>query len=236
MTTFSLDTTVGDIVRASPGSARTFERLGIDYCCGGKKPLDEACRARGLDGGTVLTMLTALAAEPESTVADASVMNLSALCDHIQQAHHDYLREELPRLDYMTRKVAAVHGADEPRLVEIRSIFEAFAPELGSHIVEEEQRIFPAIRELDQPAVPAATKASTRPALQAALTQLEQEHQQAGDALARFRELTNDYQPPEWACNTYRAMYHGLAQLERNMHQHVHKENNILFPRALAMA
>lgn len=226
-------TTIGELVRAAPIRARVFEKLGIDYCCGGKKPLAEVCAAKGLDAATVLAMLEALdgVASGEAP-ADANAMGLAALCDHIEAAHHGYLREELPRLDFMTRKVAAVHGGEEPRLVEIRRVFERFAPELMSHMADEESAVFPRIRRLDAPGAAAAD----REALREAVAELEREHAEAGGALERFRELTDGYEPPEWACNTFRALYDGLARLERDMHQHVHKENNVLFPRALAPA
>lgn len=233
MTMLNQETTIGELVRAAPIRARVFEKLGIDYCCGGKKPLAEVCAAKGLDAATVLTMLEALdgAANGDAPV-DANAMSMAQLCDHIETAHHGYLREELPRLDFMTRKVAAVHGADEPRLIEIRSVFERFAPEMMSHMADEESVVFPRIRTLDSPAV----SPTGREELNAAISELEREHADAGGALERFRELTDGYVPPEWACNTFRALYDGLARLERDMHQHVHKENNLLFPRALAAA
>lgn len=231
MTTITIDTTVGELVRAAPVRARIFEKLGIDFCCGGKKPLAEVCQAKGLDPATVLTMLVALDSAPDPALVDADALGLGALCDHIEQAHHDYLREELPRLDFMTRKVAAVHGDDEPRLVQIRAVFSTFAPELAAHMQDEETAIFPRIRLLET-----SGDAGDREALRVAIEKLEHEHEQAGAALGRFRELTDGYAPPEWACNTFRALYDGLARLERNMHQHVHKENNVLFPRALAGA
>ncbi len=231
MTSITVETTVGDLVRSSPARSRIFESLGIDYCCGGKKPLAEVCRARDLDPATVVAMLSAIDSVADASAgADADAMSLSALCDHIESAHHDYLREELPRLDFMTRKVAAVHGDGEPRLVEIRRIFERLAPELAAHITGEEKEVFPVIRALE-----AGTGAGAA-ALASSLAELEQEHDAAGAALAQFRELTDGYRPPEWACNTFRALYDGLAELERNMHQHVHKENNVLFPKALAIA
>lgn len=233
MNTPNLETTVGELVRAAPIRARVFEKLGIDYCCGGKKPLAEVCAAKGLDAATVLTMLEALdgAAAGDAPV-DANAMSLAQLCDHIETTHHGYLREELPRLDFMTRKVAAVHGADEPRLIEIRSVFEHLAVEMMAHMADEESAIFPRIRTLETSAgLPAA-----REDLNAAISELEREHADAGGALERFRELTDGYAPPEWSCNTFRALYDGLARLERDMHQHVHKENNVLFPRALAAA
>ncbi len=229
----NLEITVGELVRAAPVRARVFEKLGIDYCCGGKKPLAEVCAAKGLDAATVMAMLAVLdgAAAGDAPV-DADAMRLTLLCDHIETTHHGYLREELPRLDFMTRKVAAVHGADEPRLIEIRGVFERFAPEMAAHMAEEESAVFPRIRRLDA----AGGSAAERKELKSAIAELEREHEAAGGALERFRELTDGYVPPEWACNTFRALYDGLARLERDMHQHVHKENNVLFPRALASA
>ena len=225
----TIETTVGDLVRAAPVRSRIFEKLGIDFCCGGKKSLAEACRAKGLDPATVLVMIDALGAESGSAAVDADLMSLSALCDHIQAAHHDYLREELPRLDFMTRKVAAVHGEGEPRLVRIREVFSAFAPAMIAHMKEEEEEIFPKIRQLEVDGGP-----EKRAALRESIEKLEREHDDAGAALERFRELSDGYAPPEWACGTFRALYDSLERLERDMHQHVHKENNVMFPRALA--
>lgn len=233
MSLITLETTVGELVRAMPARARLFEKLGIDYCCGGKTPLAEACRAKGLDPATVVTLLSALDGAADASGVNPDTLGLAALCDHIERAHHDWLREELPRLDFMTRKVAAVHGDHEPRLREIRRVFESFQAELLSHLSEEEQHVFPAIRQLDSAN---GDRAETVATLKAACARLESEHEQAGAALARFAELTDRYTPPDWACNTFRALYDTLDRLERNMHQHVHQENNVLFPRALAPA
>lgn len=227
------ETTVGELVRAVPARSRIFENLGIDYCCGGKKPLDEVCRGKGLDPATVIAMLTAFDGTPESSTANPDTMSLSELCDHIERAHHDYLREELPRLDFMTRKVAAVHGDDETRLCEVRRIFATFSEKITAHTNEEEQIVFPRIRQLEKATRDKGVVATD---LKDVLTRLESDHDGAGAALEEFRELTDDYTPPDWACNTFRAMYDALAKLERNMHQHVHKENNVLFVKALAAA
>lgn len=233
MNTINIETTVGDIVRAVPARSRIFENLGIDYCCGGKKPLAEACRAKNLDPATVVAMLAALDGGPETTTANPDTMGLAELCDHIEFVHHGYLREELPRLDFMTRKVAAVHGDHEPRLLEVRRVFEAFNAAMTSHTQEEDERIFPAIRQLESGN---GDKAAAAAKLKEAFAKLESEHDGAGAALAKFKTLTDHYTPPEWACNTFRALYDGLAKLEQNTHQHVHQENNVLFPKALAAA
>lgn len=232
MNLINIDTTVGEIVRAVPARSRIFENLGIDYCCGGKKPLVEVCRAKSLDPATVVAMLSALDGGPEATTANPDAMTLSELCDHIEMFHHGYLREELPRLDFMTRKVAAVHGDHEPRLLEVRRVFEAFNAEMTAHTKEEDETIFPAIRHLQSAN---GDKAAAAANLKDSFTKLESEHDSAGAALVRFKDLTDSYTPPDWACNTFRALYDGLAKLEKNTHQHVHKENNVLFPRALTL-
>ncbi len=231
MNPITTETTVGEIVRATPGSSRIFERLGIDYCCGGKKTLAEVCRTKGLDAATVVALLATTDVVVPADATDPDALSLSALCDHIVRVHHEYLRQELPRLDFMTRKVAAVHGEHEPRLLEVREIFVHFSAAMAAHTQEEEGRVFPAIRRLETAGADAQEQASE---LKRELDQLESEHDRAGTALERFHELTDGFTPPEWACNTFRALYDGLAKLERETHQHVHKENNVLFPRALA--
>jgi regulator of cell morphogenesis and NO signaling len=231
--TITPETSVGEIVRALPARSRIFENLGIDYCCGGKKPLAEACRAKKLDPATVVAMLAALDGATENPSANPDTMSLAELCDHIEVVHHGYLREELPRLDFMTRKVAAVHGDHEPRLLEVRRVFEAFSAEMTAHTQEEDKTVFPAIRQL---ASANGDKAAAAAKLKEAFAKLEAEHENAGTALAQFKKLTDSYTPPEWACNTFRAMYDTLEKLEQHTHQHVHQENNVLFPKALAAA
>ncbi|MGH7997599.1 MAG: iron-sulfur cluster repair di-iron protein [Opitutaceae bacterium] len=231
MKTIEPEMTVGDIVRAAPARSRIFEELGIDYCCGGERPLAEACRAKGVDPATVTAMLRALDDRPDPEMVDPEAMSLPELCDHIVRVHHAYLREELPRLDLMTRQVVAVHGLQKPGVIEIRRVFEIFSQGMAAHAIEEENSVFPMISRL---ATTEEGRTSTPSALKVALEKLEKEHAAAGAELKQFRELTHDYAPPEWACNTVRALYDRLERLEKDTHQHVHKENNVLFPRALA--
>jgi iron-sulfur cluster repair di-iron protein len=143
MIKISTETTIGEIVRALPATSRIFENLNIDYCCGGKKTIAEVCSAKGLDAATIVAMLAALDRTGNTSPTDADAMTLSELCDHIQQAHHAYLREELPRLDFMTRKVASVHGDHESRLFELRKTFETFNAEMTSHTNDEDERVTP---------------------------------------------------------------------------------------------
>lgn len=228
MHTFQPQELVGSIVARHPALSRVFERAGIDYCCGGKRTLEEACRCKGIDTEEILSRLNA-ANKTEGDEAQVASMSLSELANHIESVHHAYLRAELPRLDAITAKVASVHGESEPRLKEIRSVFESLMQEICAHMLKEEQVLFPMVRALESGSASACFTCGT---LEHPIRQMEHEHEWVGNALQCLRRLSGDYTPPDWACNTYRAMLDGLAHLERDFHQHIHKENNVLFPRA----
>lgn len=235
MTTLDTSITVGQLVADRPSRSRVFQQLGIDFCCGGKKPLEEACRAKGLDPNTVLQTLLAGESDvpgPDNSV-DAAKMSLAELCDHIESTHHDYLRRELPRLHQMIHKVAAVHGERYPWMIEVLEEFVPFTRELTSHMMKEEQVLFPMIRRMEADGTRAADHCGGT--IANPVRMMEHEHDDAGDALRRMNELTNGYSPPADACNTFRASLDGLREVELDMHQHVHKENSILFPRALEL-
>jgi regulator of cell morphogenesis and NO signaling len=233
MQTIDLQANVGELVRQVPNRARVFESHKIDYCCGGKVSLARACEKRGIEAGEVLKQLAANdTAARDQPIVDADAMTLTELADHIEQTHHAYLREELPRLEFMTEKVSRVHGDKEPRLLQVREAFVALKAELEPHMMKEERVLFPIIRQLEA--------STTTPEFHCGsvanpIRQMEHEHDQAGDALAIIREATDDFVPPEWACNTYRAMIDTLEKLEADMHQHIHKENNVLFPKAIEL-
>jgi regulator of cell morphogenesis and NO signaling len=231
MSEISIETTVGELVSQRPERSRIFESLDIDYCCGGKKSLALACREKGLDPLTVRRLLdTDLGTAPARSEANWSTATLSALADHIQNTHHAYLKSELPRLLEMVRKVAAVHGNNHPWLLELDGIFRGFAAEMESHTLTEEEVLFPIIRNLDQGRLAAVDDCGGT--VLGPIGVMEREHDDAGRALARIRELSDGYVPPADACNTFRATLTGLLDLERDMHRHVHLENSILFPRA----
>lgn len=224
--------TVGEIVARQPLLARIFERVGIDYCCGGKKTLQEACAAKGLDAATVLVMLDAASLMADARpVVDAAAMSLTALADHIEQSHHAYLKEELPQLVEKAERVAAKHGWRDARLPEVAATIQALAEEMFLHMAKEEQILFPLVRQFEQDG-PATSHCGT---IANPIRAMELEHDNAGGALARLRELTDGFSPNAEACNTHRALLAGLAHLETDLHEHVHKENNVLFPRALAL-
>ncbi len=233
MNSLNLQSTVGQWVAQHPQLSRLFESLKIDYCCGGGVALEDACRGRNLDPEQVLRQMEEAAQTPvPEDAGDWTNASLAALCDNIEQTHHAYLKTELPRLGAIVDKVAQVHGANHSELREVQTTFVALRNELEPHMFKEERILFPAIRQLEQassqPAFPFGTVANP-------IRMMEFEHDHAGDALDRMRVLTHEYQPPAEACNTYRAMLEGLRELEQNMHIHVHKENNILFPRAIEL-
>jgi regulator of cell morphogenesis and NO signaling len=225
------ENTVGAIVASRPALSRVFEEAGIDYCCGGKKTLGDACRDKGIDVRLILSALEQYeSSERDDSLVDAASMSLTELADHIEETHHAYLRGEFPRLIRLAEKVASAHAGKDPRLNGVRDMLLTLAGELSSHMMKEEHVLFPFVRRLEASKSPVAFHCGS---VANPIRQMELEHQDAGDALAKLRELTDDYTPPEWACNTYRAMLDALAHLERDMHQHVHKEDNVLFPRAM---
>ena len=232
MFTFQINDTVGEIVAQHPALSRVFEKAGIDYCCGGKKTLDEACGPQGLNPHTLLDELKESVSSPEKPTLDIIAMSLTELADHIEQTHHVYLRSELPRLDALTAKVASVHGEKDSRLFEIRETFVTLFEELSSHMMKEEQILFPMVRQIEKSAASPDFHCGS---LANPIRQMEMEHDNAGSALESLKKLSGGYTAPEWACNTYRAMLDALARFELDLHQHIHKENNVLFPRALKM-
>jgi regulator of cell morphogenesis and NO signaling len=225
------ETTVARLVTERPGRSRVFEKMGIDYCCGGDRPLGGVCAEKGLDAEVVAGMLEAydLGAGAGEQV-DWSQASITELADHIEEVHHGYLREALPRLERLVERVAQVHGAEHPELVELCETFVALKADLEAHQLKEERVLFPMCREIDgERARPDPYRTVNDP-----IAVIVGEHEEAGVALARLRELAGDYEPPAGACNTWRAMLDGLAELERDTHLHIHKENHILFPKASA--
>jgi len=222
--TITRETTVGSVATDHPLATRVFARHGIDFCCGGGKPLAEACATHGIDIETVL-------AELEREIQAASDSSnpqirwdqepLAALIDHILMTYHEPLKIELPRLEQMTRKVVEVHGDKDPaRFSSLLTTFLAIKADIDQHLPKEEQILFPMIK-------------SGEGALAAGPMQvMEMEHENLGGLLQQVRQLTDDFQAPEGACNTWRALWAGLEDLERSLHEHIHLENNILHPRA----
>jgi regulator of cell morphogenesis and NO signaling len=232
----TVEKSVGQLVVERPSRARVFERLGIDYCCGGNRLLEHVCRDKHLE---VAKVLGELQDEQLGTGVpqerDWSSASLTDLCDHIEQTHHAFLKQELPRLDRLTRKIATVHGDRESSLRDVQLIFHAFKDELMAHMAKEEEILFPLCRRLDRADLLASEPLGSGGGIVRPIEVMIREHEHAGDALAQIRSLTGGYACPPEACNTYRVTFAGLEQLERDLHQHVHKENNILFPEAIRL-
>lgn len=231
---FSTESSIGEIVAARPALARFFERLNIDYCCGGKQTLAVACARRGLDVATTLALLDSAGATLTAGPAevDAAAMSQTQLADHIESTHHAYLKTELPRLMEMADRVATKHGWRDARLEPVADAVRELADEMISHMQKEEIILFPLVREIET----GNHSSNSRADLAGPIQQMEAEHEAAGQLTARLRELTDGFTPNAEACNTHRALLAGLAEFESDLHRHVHKENNILFPRALAGA
>lgn len=225
--------TVGQLVAENPARARAFEKHRIDYCCAGKIPLAEACEKRGVSLDEIVKELDVIDASGVVTAEkDWTKTSLTELADHIVSTHHEYLRGELPRLEAMAARVAKVHGDHAPNTIEIHKVFVALRQELEDHAMKEEQILFPWIRKMEE----TGTQVVPFPAsVTSPIRCMEEEHDNAGAALEKLRSLSNDYQPPMDACNTWRVLYASLDTLEQDMHTHIHKENSILFPRAIEL-
>jgi regulator of cell morphogenesis and NO signaling len=228
--------TVREIALNQPSSIRVFEQFGIDYCCGGRKPLAIACTEQDVEIGALLTALANAASESRPELTNWSKASLENLAGHIVSQHHEYVKKELPRLDTLAKKVVAAHGSHHAELPDIQSALQALDQELTQHLMKEEQILFPYIAQLER----ALATGSARPhscfgTVANPITMMMQEHDGAGELLAQIRQLSSNFTVPQDACPTYHAFYAGLKEFEQDLHQHIHLENNILFPRAIEM-
>lgn len=236
MSTIDRDTLVRDIVTEDYRAAAVLEKHGIDFCCGGAKPLANACQEAGVDADIVLRDLASLAEAPAPAGPRFSTWALDFLADYIEANHHAYVRSAIGSLREHTRKIAEVHGSRHSELGEIARLFDEVAAEMTQHMMKEEHILFPYIRELA-----AAARAGRRPSpppfgtVRNPIRMMELEHDRAGDAMHRIRALSGGFTVPEDGCSTYRVAYRELEAFERDLHQHVHLENNLLFPKAVAL-
>lgn len=230
--------TVRELALENPAATRVFEKLGIDYCCGGNKSLEQACRAANLPLDKVLDSLESAtqSAQPVQKIHKWPSEMLAELAAHISNTHHKYTREEIARLGPLFNKVCSVHGNNHPELLQVRATFEGLAQELTMHMMKEESVLFPYIVRMEESVI---EKVPVLPpffgSVQNPVSMMEHEHESAGNALRAIREATGGYAPPPDACISYQTLYNALRDFEADMHQHIHLENNILFPRAIAM-
>ena len=230
--------TVREVAVENPAATRVFERFGIDYCCGGNQGLEQACLRAGVSFEEVVDSLEMeeRAARAAQQVHDWQSEPLSELITHIKNTHHNYTREETIRLAPLLQKVCSVHGKNHPELFGIRETFGWLSQELMTHMMKEEMVLFPYIERMEEsiiqnePVLPGPFGSVQNP-----VSMMEHDHDAAGAALRSIRKAANDFAPPEDACVSYQTLYKALAAFEADLHQHIHLENNILFPRAVAM-
>jgi regulator of cell morphogenesis and NO signaling len=234
--TFSANTRVKEIAVANPGAKRVLEDAGVDYCCGGERPLHDACMKAGVSAEEILQRLQENSKQVAAEEKNWTAATLCELTQHIVAKHHGYVREQVPRLRALLDKVKSKHGQNHPELAEIEISFFDLGQEMYGHMQKEEQILFPYIERLER-----ATMEKRKPeppffgTVRNPIHMMMQEHDSAGVLLHEMRRLSGGYQPPAEACESYRELYRSLEEFEADMHTHVHLENNILFPRAAEM-
>ena len=231
--TLTTEMTVRQIAIENPAAVDIFEARGIDYCCGGERPLAEACERASVPVEEILELLAKEPAGIETTRNKWTNATLADLTQYIVERHHTFVRQEIPRLQALFQKVEEHHAAAHPELSAIRGLFGAMAEELSSHLMKEEQVLFPYLERME-----AAARGDSElppacfPSVEMPIARMLAEHSDAGALLEQIRSLANDFQPPESACPSYRRLYSGLEEFERDLHQHIQLENNFLFPRS----
>jgi regulator of cell morphogenesis and NO signaling len=228
------DETLGEIAAKDLRKAQIFKKYGLDFCCGGKKTVKEACKEKGLDVTRIEQELQQAEKIPASRPLPYNEWNLDFLADYIVNTHHSYVKKNLPDIKLYADKVAKVHGERHEELIPVRELVDGIYTEMMNHMVKEESVLFPYIKEL------VAAKNNTQPlyashfgTVQNPINMMEMEHEAVAKNLSDIRELTNDYVLPEDACASYSLLYRLLDEFENDLHLHVHLENNILFPKAL---
>jgi len=224
------ETTIGEIVAADFRAAEIFRKEGIDFCCGGKKRLSDACREKSVDASLVVRRLKELEQIPSDQAHNYRDWDPGFLADYIVNTHHKYIISSLPELVYYTQKIASVQGSRHPELIEVADLFGKLNNELLQHLEQEENVLFPAIREAVRKNSPEAETI-----IRSEIGRMTVEHEIAGDIMDRINRLTSGYLVPEDGCNTYGVTFRFLRRFEEDLHVHVHLENNILFPKALEL-
>jgi regulator of cell morphogenesis and NO signaling len=230
--------TVRELAIGNPNATRIFEKMKIDYCCGGNKSLEEACATAGVEVAE-LERLFAQATESEASLnglLDFQNLSLTDLIGHILAKHHVYTKEEMARLQPLIAKVISAHGENHPELGQIGDVFQQVCADLTPHMAKEENVLFPYLEELE------AALLQNRPApfapfgtVKNPVRMMMMEHDTVGDLLRELRALSSDYAVPADGCISYQTLYQALEVFEKDLHQHIHLENNVLFPRAVEM-
>jgi len=225
---------LAQIVNNNHQAASVFEKYHLDFCCKGKRSLEKACAEQQLSISKVTEDLENIFTKNNNSTVDFEKMSLTQLADYIVQTHHAYVKNEMPQIHAYLQKVSSKHGERHPELYKIFQTFNAVKEEMEGHMKKEELILFPRIKELQKLADNENANLQLNITyLQSPITVMEQEHDHAGNLLNDIRILSNDYTPPQDACTTYRLSFAALKAFELDLHQHVHLENNILFPKAM---
>ena len=234
----SSEMTVREVTAQVPESTRIFEKLKIDYCCGGGRPLIEACDSAGVKVDSVIEMLTDLSqpGASESGAVDFQTLSLTELVTHIVETHHIFTRSEMARIEALSAKVINAHSANHPELLKVANLFQQLCADLKPHMFKEEQVLFPYIVGMEQ----AEAKGQPFPfapfgTVRNPVWMMTKEHDSAGEILRELRLVTADYKVPPDACMSYQTLYRALEGFEKDLHQHIHLENNVLFPKAVEL-
>ncbi len=227
--------TIGELVAKDFRAATVFESFGIDFCCKGNRTIEEACEKKRIDVSEVKVALDNLLYNSSDDSHDYNFWPLDLLADYIEKKHHRYIEERIPLLLQYLNKLCKVHGEAHPELFEITRLFSAGAGELTTHMKKEELILFPYLRKMVKKPIGTSTvKASNFRSVKLPINMMMEEHEAEGDRFEKIAELTNNYNPPADACNTYKVTYSLLEEFESDLHRHIHLENNILFPRSIA--
>jgi regulator of cell morphogenesis and NO signaling len=224
--------TIWQLVAKDFRNAEVFQKFGIDFCCGGKKTIEEVCQKKGINQDLVWDEINQNEKKKSSGGFDFINWTPSLLCEYIIQQHHGYVKESLPIIYELSNKVARVHGGFDSFLVELNKTVILLAQELVDHLKKEEDFIFPFIKNnvIDESSLKLVSSEDLNLFL-AQTSEMENEHEVAGSLLKKVRELTNDFKIPDHACTSYRVLFLKLEEFEKDLHQHVHLENNILLPK-----
>lgn len=240
------ENTIGELVAQNFRAAQVFERFGLDFCCGGKKSISEACEKKGINADNVMTELNSVLENGKLWGAagangpDFNSWEPDFLVDYIINTHHFYVMNSLPNIFAHSQKVAAVHGENHSEVISISDLFSNLKDELEVHMMKEEKMLFPYIKNLvrlrDQYASASSSIKMEYPpfgTVSNPIKMMELEHEGAGKLMSGINKLSNNYTPPEDACTTYKVLYKELKEFEDDLHVHIHLENNILFPKAI---
>lgn len=228
--------TLAQIVNSNQKTAAIFEKYNLDFCCKGKRTLQQACTESEIEIDNLISELEKVEQSGlNSNDINVNNLTLSQLAEHIVITHHTYVKNEMPLIFGYLQKVKGKHSERHPELNKIFQLFAAVKEELEQHMQKEELVLFPRIKNIEHQIAEGKEIVLNSSYLFSPISMMEQEHDHAGNMLAEIRELTNNYQPPADACTTYKLSFSSLQEFEKDLHQHVHLENNILFPKALKM-